>query len=209
MRSTVKDLLLALLSGAVGENYPKENMIPTPKTDRLLMLEPTFIRHDGNIMLLDLGGKSVDPNESRRDGYNERTLEHAWEDGLIDLVDCEHRPHSHFILTREGYDQAIAIWGKPSATIFIKEGEIPVIGGWEGETTTKLVPITPDGSEFDLSTLPRRLTSDEVEALGYPRPIAEDLHYNVHRENCQDWVEISDPEWMELIRRVDAMTAAA
>src|SRR3546814_10579416 len=75
--------------------------------------------------------------------------------------------------------------------------------GEDESTPIKLVPVTADGSDFDMASLPRGLTTDEVEFLGYPRPADEDLHYNVPRENCEDWVEISDPEWMQLIRKAD------
>src|SRR3546814_1150523 len=78
MHSTIKDLLFAMLSGSVAELYPREKIIPTTETDRLLMLEPTFIRHNGEVMLLDLGGKSHDPNPKRKGGYTESTFEQAY-----------------------------------------------------------------------------------------------------------------------------------
>jgi hypothetical protein len=207
MRPTVKDLLFALLSGNVGELYPREKIIPTPITDRLLMLEPIFIQHKGEVMLLDLGGENRDPNPKRKNGYNESTFEQAYMNGLIESVDCEHRPHLHYMLTPKGLDEAVKIWGKQSATVFIiYGGRMPD----EDELTpTKIVPVTADGSDFDMASLPRRLTTDEVEFLGYPRPVSDNFHYNVCRENCEDWIEISDPEWMELIRKADAMPQPA
>src|SRR3546814_13426617 len=77
-------LFRSMLSGSVAELYPREKIIPTTETDRLLMLEPTFIRHNGEVMLLDLGGKSHDPNPKRKGGYTESTFEQAYMDGLID-----------------------------------------------------------------------------------------------------------------------------
>lgn len=206
MRSTVKDLLFALLNGRIGELYPKEKIIPRPSTDRLLLSIPKIIRDGSRIMVLDIGDEISDPNPARRDGYTEATYEKALEDGLIAKVDCKGRYYPHVLLTRSGYDKAIEIWGKPKRTIFIFEGTLPVEGGKSWQTVDILTPITPNGSEFDIQSLPRRLTSDEVEQLGYPRPAHEDLHYWVSNEGA-DWVDISQPRWMELIRKVDAINS--
>src|SRR3546814_5316826 len=61
-------------------------------------------------MLLDLGGKSHDPNPKRKGGYTESTFEQAYMDGLIESVDCEHRPHLNYMLTPKGLDEAVKIW---------------------------------------------------------------------------------------------------
>src|SRR3546814_10226502 len=83
------------------------------------------------------------------------------------------------MLTPKGLDEAVKIWGKQTTTVFIiYGGRMP---GEDESTPIKLVPVTADGSDFDMASLPRGLTTDEVEFLGYPRPADEDLHYNVHR----------------------------
>src|SRR3546814_115249 len=122
---------------------------------------------DLEVMLLDLGGKSHDPNPKRKGGYTESTFEQAYMDGLIESVDCEHRPHLNYMLTPKGLDEAVKIWGKQTTTVFIiYGGRMP---GEDESTPIKLVPVTADGSDFDMASLPRGLTTDEVEFLGYPR----------------------------------------
>src|SRR3546814_13081429 len=82
-------------------------------------------------------------------------------------VDCEHRPHLNYMLTPKGLDEAVKIWGKQTTTVFIiYGGRMP---GEDESTPIKLVPVTADGSDFDMASLPRGLTTDEVEFLGYPR----------------------------------------
>src|SRR3546814_17046952 len=91
------------------------------------------------------------------------------------------------MLTPKGLDEAVKIWGKQTKTVFIiYGGRMP---GEDESTTIKLVPVTADGSDFDMASLPRGLSPDEVEFLGYPRPDDEDLKYNEHREQCEDRVE--------------------
>src|SRR3546814_15820506 len=85
------------------------------------------------------------------------------------------------MLTPKGLDEAVKIWGKQTTTVFIiYGGRMP---GEDESTPIKLVPVTADGSDFDMASLPRGLTTDEVEFLGYPRPADDTLHYNVHRAN--------------------------
>src|SRR3546814_3506064 len=92
-------------------------------------------------------------------------------DGFIESVDCEHRPHLNYMLTPKGLDEAVKIWGKQTTTVFIiYGGRMP---GEDESTPIKLVPVTADGSDFDMASLPRGLTTDEVEFLGYPRPACQ------------------------------------
>src|SRR3546814_4690331 len=80
-------------------------------------------------------------------------------DGLIESVDCEHRPHLNYMLTPKGLDEAVKIWGKQTMTVFIiYGGRMP---GEDESTPIKLVPVTADGSDFDMASLPRGLRSEE------------------------------------------------